>query len=57
MQWPKHGTVPTHTPIICKVFDNLHMLWMGGVVQAWVGQKLLQHNILRVLTMSDLFNI
>ncbi len=32
--------------------DRLH-----GMVQAWVGQKLLKCYILRVFTMSDLVNI
>ena len=25
----QHGMVPTSPPKICKVVDNLHMLWMG----------------------------
>jgi hypothetical protein len=30
---------------------------MIGMVQAWVSQKLLKRDILRVFTMSDLLNI
>ena len=38
-------------------FDSYHHSRVLGMVQAWVAQKLLKRNILRLLMLSDLINI
>ena len=46
-----------NTRVLSVSVENLHVVEFSGMVQAWVAQKLLKHDIIRVFPMSDVINI